>query len=76
MTLFDDDVVGRPLAAWAGAGSLEGSAARQGPLTNKNNLLPIVAGYFPELFKIKIIGVINFGYEFGRPSDQLVAEIP
>jgi uncharacterized membrane protein (DUF485 family) len=27
-------------------------------------LLPIVAGYFPELFKIKVIGVINFGYLF------------
>jgi len=26
--------------------------------------LPIVAGYFPELFKIKIIGAINFGYLF------------
>src|SRR5512138_1889793 len=27
-------------------------------------LLPILSGYFPELFKIKIIGVINFGYLF------------
>jgi len=27
-------------------------------------LLPIVAGYFPELFRIKVIGVINFGYLF------------
>jgi uncharacterized membrane protein (DUF485 family) len=27
-------------------------------------LLPIVAGYFPELFKIKIIGPVNFGYLF------------
>ena len=27
-------------------------------------LLPVVAGYFPELFRIKIIGVINFGYLF------------
>jgi len=27
-------------------------------------LLPILSGYFPELFKIKIIGVVNFGYLF------------
>lgn len=27
-------------------------------------LLPILSGYYPELFKIKIIGVINFGYLF------------
>lgn len=27
-------------------------------------LLPVLSGYFPELFKIKIIGVINFGYIF------------
>ena len=27
-------------------------------------LLPILSGYFPELFKIKIIGAINFGYLF------------
>lgn len=27
-------------------------------------LLPILSGYFPELFKMKIIGVINFGYLF------------
>ena len=27
-------------------------------------LLPILSGYFPELFKIKVIGVINFGYLF------------
>ena len=27
-------------------------------------LLPILSGYFPDLFKIKIIGVINFGYLF------------
>lgn len=27
-------------------------------------LLPILSGYFPELFKIKLIGVINFGYLF------------
>ncbi|MBT1073008.1 DUF485 domain-containing protein [Pelotalea chapellei] len=27
-------------------------------------LLPILSGYFPDLFKIKIIGVINFGYVF------------
>jgi len=27
-------------------------------------LLPILSGYYPDLFKIKIIGVINFGYLF------------
>ncbi|HEY4745863.1 MAG TPA: DUF485 domain-containing protein [Desulfuromonadaceae bacterium] len=27
-------------------------------------LLPIFSGYFPDLFKIKLIGVINFGYLF------------
>ena len=27
-------------------------------------LLTILSGYFPELFKIKLIGVINFGYLF------------
>jgi uncharacterized membrane protein (DUF485 family) len=27
-------------------------------------LLPILSGYFPELFKIKVIGVINVGYLF------------
>jgi uncharacterized membrane protein (DUF485 family) len=27
-------------------------------------LLPILSGYFPELFKIKLIGAINFGYVF------------
>jgi uncharacterized membrane protein (DUF485 family) len=27
-------------------------------------LLPILSGYFPELFKLKIIGVVNFGYLF------------
>jgi uncharacterized membrane protein (DUF485 family) len=27
-------------------------------------LLPILSGYFPDLFKIKLIGVINFGYLF------------
>lgn len=27
-------------------------------------LLPILSGYFPELFKIRLIGVINFGYLF------------
>ncbi len=27
-------------------------------------LLPILSGYFPDLFKIKIIGVVNFGYLF------------
>jgi len=26
--------------------------------------LPLLSGYFPELFKIKLIGVINFGYLF------------
>jgi uncharacterized membrane protein (DUF485 family) len=26
--------------------------------------LPILSGYFPELFKIKLVGVINFGYLF------------
>lgn len=27
-------------------------------------LLPVLSGYFPELFKIKLVGVINFGYLF------------
>ncbi len=27
-------------------------------------LLPFLSGYYPELFKIKIIGVINVGYLF------------
>lgn len=27
-------------------------------------LLPVLSGYFPELFKIKLIGVINVGYIF------------
>lgn len=27
-------------------------------------LLPILSGYFPDLFRIKLIGVINFGYLF------------
>lgn len=27
-------------------------------------LLPILSGYFPELFKVRLIGVINFGYLF------------
>jgi len=27
-------------------------------------LLPVLSGYFPDLFKIKLIGVINFGYLF------------
>lgn len=26
--------------------------------------LPFLAGYFPALFKVKLIGVINFGYLF------------
>ncbi len=26
--------------------------------------LPLLSGYFPSLFKIKLIGVINFGYLF------------
>jgi uncharacterized membrane protein (DUF485 family) len=26
--------------------------------------LPILSGYFPELFKIKIMGALNFGYVF------------
>ena len=26
--------------------------------------LPLLSGYFPELFKVKLIGVINFGYLF------------
>ncbi len=26
--------------------------------------LPLLSGYFPALFKIKLIGVINFGYLF------------
>jgi uncharacterized membrane protein (DUF485 family) len=27
-------------------------------------LLPTLSGYFPDLFKIKLLGVINFGYLF------------
>ena len=27
-------------------------------------LLPILSGYFPDLFRVKLIGVINFGYLF------------
>ncbi len=27
-------------------------------------LLPVLSGYVPDLFRIKIIGVINFGYLF------------
>lgn len=27
-------------------------------------LLPIISGYLPDLFKIKVLGVINFGYLF------------
>ncbi|GLI39112.1 DUF485 domain-containing protein [Geobacter hydrogenophilus] len=27
-------------------------------------MLPVLSGYFPELFKMKIIGVVNFGYLF------------
>lgn len=27
-------------------------------------LLPVLSGYFPELFKVRLIGVINFGYLF------------
>lgn len=27
-------------------------------------LLPILSGYFPELFRVKVIGPINFGYLF------------
>jgi uncharacterized membrane protein (DUF485 family) len=27
-------------------------------------LLPIISGYFPEAFRIKVIGPINFGYLF------------
>lgn len=27
-------------------------------------LLPVLSGYYPELFKVKLIGVINFGYIF------------
>jgi len=27
-------------------------------------LLPILSGYYPDVFKVKIIGVINFGYLF------------
>jgi uncharacterized membrane protein (DUF485 family) len=27
-------------------------------------LLPVISGYFPELFRIKVIGPINFGYLF------------
>lgn len=27
-------------------------------------MLPVLSGYFPELFKTKIVGVINFGYLF------------
>jgi uncharacterized membrane protein (DUF485 family) len=26
--------------------------------------LPLLSGYFPDLFKIKLIGVVNFGYLF------------
>jgi uncharacterized membrane protein (DUF485 family) len=27
-------------------------------------LLPVISGYFPELFRIKVVGPINFGYVF------------
>ena len=27
-------------------------------------LLPILSGYFPDFFKIKVVGVINLGYLF------------
>jgi uncharacterized membrane protein (DUF485 family) len=27
-------------------------------------LLPTLSGYFPDLFKLRLIGVINFGYLF------------
>jgi uncharacterized membrane protein (DUF485 family) len=27
-------------------------------------LLPVISGYFPELFRIKVLGPINFGYLF------------
>lgn len=27
-------------------------------------LLPILSGYFPDFFKVKVIGVINLGYIF------------
>ncbi len=27
-------------------------------------LLPILSGYYPSIFKVKVIGVINFGYLF------------
>ncbi|RNC68703.1 MAG: DUF485 domain-containing protein [Desulfuromonadales bacterium] len=27
-------------------------------------LLPVLSGYVPDLFKIKVVGVINFGYLF------------
>lgn len=27
-------------------------------------MLPILSGYYPDLFKVKLIGVINFGYLF------------
>ena len=27
-------------------------------------LLPIISGYFPEAFRVKVIGPINFGYLF------------
>ena len=27
-------------------------------------LLPIISGYFPETFKVKVIGPLNFGYLF------------
>lgn len=27
-------------------------------------LLPVISGYFPEAFRIKVIGPINFGYLF------------
>ena len=27
-------------------------------------LLPVISGYFPEAFRVKVIGPINFGYIF------------
>ncbi|HBG07804.1 MAG: hypothetical protein A2075_22995 [Geobacteraceae bacterium GWC2_58_44] len=27
-------------------------------------LLPVLSGYFPELFRIRVVGPINFGYVF------------
>lgn len=27
-------------------------------------LLPVISGYFPEAFRVKVIGPINFGYVF------------